>query len=184
MRGGRSVRAGRPIPAARCSRARRPAGDIALAAPAAAAASSSRTIQSSQGTNFTVAFVPPTAMYVHVRDPGGENDGDELALLPGGRLPRSGHGLPIGLTSQMTRKPTRKIATPTRTGPCQPAGPWPRGGREGKRSGGADGMRREAIRAARRRAMRSRAGPGGPRTRAWRRRRDPPRAGAFRPTRG
>ena len=66
--------------------------------------------------------MPPAAVYVHIRDPGGENDGDELALLPTGRRDRSAHGLPIGLSSHTTRKPTTKIATAARSGPCQPAG--------------------------------------------------------------
>src|SRR5204863_638343 len=66
--------------------------------------------------------VPPATTYVQVRAPGGEKDGDELAVLPGGRLARSGHGLPIGLTSQTTRKPATQTATAIRTGPCHPGG--------------------------------------------------------------
>jgi hypothetical protein len=63
--------------------------------------------------------VPVATVYVHVREPGGDSDGDELALLPAGRLDRYGHGLPIGLTSQTTRKPATNTAIAARSGPRQ-----------------------------------------------------------------
>ena len=66
--------------------------------------------------------MPSAAVYVHVRVSGGENDGDDVAVLPCGRRSRSGHGLPIGLTSQTASSPTTSTATARRSGPCTPAG--------------------------------------------------------------
>ena len=66
--------------------------------------------------------MPPAAVYVHVRVSGGENDGDEDALLPCGRRPRSGHGSPIGLTSQTASRPRTRIAAASRRGPRTRAG--------------------------------------------------------------
>lgn len=100
-------------------RADRPAGDSPRTTPATAAASSATTIQSSHGTYVFSTCAPAATVYVHVRDPGGDSDGDELARASAGRLARYGHGSPIGLTSHTTSAPSTNTATAARRGPCQ-----------------------------------------------------------------
>jgi len=66
--------------------------------------------------------VPSGVEYVQVRVSGGANDVADDAWLPPGSLPTSGHGLPIGRTSQTNSRPISRIATPALIPPLLIAG--------------------------------------------------------------